>query len=88
MLNDTHKSHHEGVLWSRAFDLRARTGLTNPGMLAPWLELPGARDQIALWSKLASLDLEHLGTTATADEITDTAGHPAAHRGGIADRLR
>ena len=47
-------------------------GSTNPGMLAPWLELPGARDQIALWSKLASLDLERLGTTATADEITDT----------------
>ncbi|HMS75111.1 MAG: ACP S-malonyltransferase [Gordonia sp.] len=48
-------------------------GSQTPGMLAPWLELPGARDQIALWSKLASLDLERLGTTATADEITDTA---------------
>ena len=42
-------------------------------MLAPWLELPGARDQLAIWSKLAGLDLERLGTTATADEITDTA---------------
>ncbi len=42
-------------------------------MLAPWLELPGVRDQLATWSKLAGLDLERLGTTATADEITDTA---------------
>ncbi|GAB39554.1 MULTISPECIES: ACP S-malonyltransferase [Gordonia] len=48
-------------------------GSQTPGMLAPWLELPGARDQLAIWSKLAGLDLERLGTTATADEITDTA---------------
>ncbi|GAB05665.1 acyltransferase domain-containing protein [Gordonia amarae] len=48
-------------------------GSQTPGMLATWLELPGARDQLATWSKLASLDLEGLGTTATADEITDTA---------------
>jgi len=42
-------------------------------MLTPWLELPGARDQVATWSKLTGLDIERLGTTATADEITDTA---------------
>ena len=42
-------------------------------MLAPWLELPGAADQIAVWSQISGLDLATLGTTATADEITDTA---------------
>jgi [acyl-carrier-protein] S-malonyltransferase len=42
-------------------------------MLAPWLELPGAADQIATWSQISGLDLARLGTTATADEITDTA---------------
>ncbi|GAB19240.1 malonyl-CoA--acyl carrier protein transacylase [Gordonia effusa NBRC 100432] len=48
-------------------------GSQTPGMLTPWLELAGARDQLATWSKQISLDLERLGTTATADEITDTA---------------
>ncbi len=42
-------------------------------MLVPWLELPGAADRVALWSKAAGLDLARLGTTATAEEITDTA---------------
>ena len=42
-------------------------------MLAPWLELSGAADQIAAWSQISGLDLAELGTTATADEITDTA---------------
>jgi [acyl-carrier-protein] S-malonyltransferase len=45
-------------------------------MLAEWLELPGASEakaQIAAWSDIAGLDLARLGTTATADEITDTA---------------
>ncbi len=42
-------------------------------MLAPWLDLPGARDHLELWSKAAGLDLVRLGTTATAEEITDTA---------------
>jgi len=48
-------------------------GSQTPGMLAPWLELPGAADQIAAWSQISGLDLAKLGTTATADEITDTA---------------
>ncbi|NNG97936.1 ACP S-malonyltransferase [Gordonia araii] len=48
-------------------------GSQTPGMLAEWLELAGARDQLATWSKLTGLDLERLGTTATAEEITDTA---------------
>ena len=48
-------------------------GSQTPGMLTPWLDLPGVRDQLATWSKLTRLDLERLGTTATAEEITDTA---------------
>ncbi|OBG41801.1 ACP S-malonyltransferase [Mycolicibacter heraklionensis] len=45
-------------------------------MLAPWLESAGAdaaREQLAAWSEIAGLDLIALGTTATAEEITDTA---------------
>lgn len=42
-------------------------------MLTPWLELPGTQDRLELWSKAAGLDLVRLGTTATAEEITDTA---------------
>lgn len=42
-------------------------------MLAPWLDLPGATDRLTLWSMASGLDLVRLGTTATAEEITDTA---------------
>jgi [acyl-carrier-protein] S-malonyltransferase len=42
-------------------------------MLLPWLELPGAADRIASWSTASGLDLARLGTTASAEEITDTA---------------
>jgi [acyl-carrier-protein] S-malonyltransferase len=42
-------------------------------MLAPWLEMPGAADRIASWSTASGLDLARLGTTASAEEITDTA---------------
>jgi len=42
-------------------------------MLAPWLELPGADERVAAWSEVSGLDLARLGTTATAEEITDTA---------------
>lgn len=48
-------------------------GSQSPGMLSPWLELPGTADRLAIWSKAAGLDLVRLGTTATAEEITDTA---------------
>ena len=48
-------------------------GSQTPGMLEPWLDLPGAADQVATWSKSTGLDLARLGTTATAEEITDTA---------------
>jgi [acyl-carrier-protein] S-malonyltransferase len=42
-------------------------------MLSPWLELPGADERIAAWSEAIDLDLARLGTTATAEEITDTS---------------
>ena len=48
-------------------------GSQTPGMLADWLELPGAAQRIAAWSDISGLDLARLGTTATAEEITDTA---------------
>jgi [acyl-carrier-protein] S-malonyltransferase len=42
-------------------------------MLAGWLELSGAAGRLAAWSQVSGLDLARLGTTATAEEITDTA---------------
>jgi [acyl-carrier-protein] S-malonyltransferase len=42
-------------------------------MLSPWLELPGAADRLSTWSQISGLDLARLGTSATAEEITDTA---------------
>jgi [acyl-carrier-protein] S-malonyltransferase len=48
-------------------------GSQTPGMLAAWLELPGAAERLAAWSQVSGLDLARLGTTATAAEITDTA---------------
>ncbi len=48
-------------------------GSQTPGMLTEWLELPGAAEQLAAWSTISGLDLAGLGTTATAEQITDTA---------------
>lgn len=48
-------------------------GAQSPGMLAPWLELPGAAEQLAELSEAAGLDLARLGTTGSADDIKDTA---------------
>ncbi|WBP94222.1 ACP S-malonyltransferase [Mycolicibacterium neoaurum] len=48
-------------------------GSQTPGMLTPWVELPGAADRLTTWSDISGLDLVRLGTTATAEEITDTA---------------
>jgi [acyl-carrier-protein] S-malonyltransferase len=42
-------------------------------MLSPWLELPGAADRLSSWSTASGLDLARLGTTASTEEITDTA---------------
>ena len=48
-------------------------GAQTPGFLSPWLELPGLAEQIGAWSELAGRDLIRLGTTGSAEEITDTA---------------
>ncbi len=48
-------------------------GAQSPGMLAPWLELPGVAEQLAAFSDVSGLDLHRLGTSADADEIKDTA---------------
>jgi [acyl-carrier-protein] S-malonyltransferase len=48
-------------------------GAQKPGMFIPWLELDGVAEQVAVWSESTGLDLAALGTTATAQEIQDTA---------------
>ena len=48
-------------------------GAQAPGFLTPWLDLPGVADRLAAWSDLAGCDLISCGTTAGAEEITDTA---------------
>jgi len=48
-------------------------GAQTPGFLSPWLELPGLADQLGAWSELADRDLIRLGTTGSAEEITDTS---------------
>lgn len=48
-------------------------GSQTPGFLAPWLEDHGLRDLLATLSDAIELDLLHLGTTAGAAEIRDTA---------------
>lgn len=48
-------------------------GSQKPGFLTPWLDLTGAEARLRWWSALAGVDLLHLGTTADADEIRDTA---------------
>ena len=48
-------------------------GSQSPGMLLPWLELPGARARLAGWSERTGLDLLRLGTTGTAEQVRDTA---------------
>jgi len=48
-------------------------GAQTPGFLAPWLELPGVAQCLGAASELAGCDLVRFGTTASADEIKDTA---------------
>ena len=65
---------NQGVQWTPMIALLAPgQGAQAPGMLAPWLELEGAEDRIAAWSVSAGLNLRHLGTTADAEEIKNTA---------------
>lgn len=47
-------------------------GSQAPGLLTPWLALPGAADAVARWSALTDLDLLELGTTAPADAVRRT----------------
>jgi len=48
-------------------------GAQKPGMLAPWLDRPGARERLEAFSEAAGLDLVQLGTEADAAAIEDTA---------------
>ena len=48
-------------------------GAQTPGFLSGWLEIPGLAEQFGAWSELAGRDLIKLGTTGSAEEITDTA---------------
>jgi [acyl-carrier-protein] S-malonyltransferase len=48
-------------------------GAQTPGFLCPWLEIPGLAEQLGTWSELAGQDLIRLGTTGSAEEITDTS---------------
>jgi len=48
-------------------------GAQAPGFLTPWLDLPGVAGRLTAWSDLAGCDLIACGTTASAEEITDTA---------------
>src|SRR5450756_33192 len=48
-------------------------GAQTPGFLSPWLEIPGLAEQFGSWSELAGRDLIGLGTTGSAEEITDTS---------------
>ena len=48
-------------------------GAQTPGFLAPWLDLPGVAERLGTASELAGCDLIRFGTTASADEIKDTA---------------
>lgn len=48
-------------------------GSQTPGMLAPWLEDSAQAKLLSSWSENIGLDLLHLGTTADAEEIKDTA---------------
>ena len=48
-------------------------GSQAPGMLLPWIADPSKAELLRQWSQALDLDLLHLGTTADADEIRDTA---------------
>ena len=48
-------------------------GAQKPGFLVPWLQLDGAESRLRWWSAMAGVDLVHLGTEASAEEIKDTA---------------
>jgi len=47
-------------------------GSQSPGLLRPWLDLPGATDSVRRWSDATGLDLLALGTEAPADAVRAT----------------
>ena len=47
-------------------------GSQTPGFLAPWLDLPGAGEQLGAISDGVGIDLRAHGTTSDADTIRDT----------------
>jgi [acyl-carrier-protein] S-malonyltransferase len=47
-------------------------GSQAPGLLAPWLDLPGLAERLAGYSEATGLDLAEHGTTSDADTIRDT----------------
>ena len=64
-------------------------GSQSPGFLSPWLEDPKAAQLISTWSDAIGLDLVRLGTTASADEIRDTANaQPLLVAGGLIGATR
>lgn len=48
-------------------------GSQSPGFLRPWLDLPGAADQLAAFADASGVDLVRHGTLSDADTIRDTA---------------
>src|SRR4051794_41903081 len=48
-------------------------GAQTPGMLEPWLALPGVAARLQWAAAVTGIDLIRLGTTGTAEEIRDTA---------------
>ncbi|MCL3860671.1 ACP S-malonyltransferase [Actinotalea sp. K2] len=48
-------------------------GSQSPGLLTPWLELPGVEEQVQAFSWVSSSDLLAHGTTSDAETIRDTA---------------
>lgn len=64
-------------------------GSQTPGFLTPWFEYFDARGDfsaklVAGWSERADMNLRHLGTTADAEEIKDTAkAQPLLVLGGL-----
>lgn len=60
-------------------------GSQTPGMLTPWLELPGVSDLVAGLSEVAGTDLLAHGTTSDEETIKDTAvAQPLLVAGGLA----
>ena len=48
-------------------------GAQTPGVLTPWLSVPGSQDAVKDWSVASGVDLLWAGVAASAEEIRDTA---------------